>query len=48
MNLLVLPLAGVSSLKNFHVVPALKGMLLIMFLIGLPIALIIPRCYHGR
>ncbi|HMH24308.1 MAG TPA: DUF1440 domain-containing protein [Puia sp.] len=45
MNLIVLPVAF-SRPPVFHFPASFTGILLIMFLVGLPIALIIPRYYR--
>jgi len=47
MNLVVLPIVF-SRPPSFHFPSSLTGVLLIMFLVGLPIAFIIPRYYLHR
>jgi len=47
MNLVVLPIVF-SRPPSFHFPASLTGVLLLMFLIGLPIAFIVPRYYRHR
>lgn len=46
MNMIVLPLIGASEFK-FSAIPSIRGAVILMFVIGLPISLITSRSYRS-